>query len=421
MAPGRPDVESIDLLIDGDIISALGADAHPPDADIIDVSDRIIIPGLINAHLHTWQTALRGIGADWTLLEYLSKTHALLAPRYEPDDIYIGTLFGAISQIGGGTTTIGDWSHNNRTPEHATASLTALHDAKVRAAFLHGPAGYSAEVPHPISETDRLIAATESPLVTVGMAIAGPQISTAEIAVADLRAAAERGVVTSMHYSGGQPSPAWATVRDAGLLGELTNVVHGTGLSDEWIDTLAAAGVTFTTTPENELGHGHGAPIIAKLLARQSAPSLGTDTETAVPGDLLTAARVALAHVRGTHHESARNETGWPSPSTTATAKDALSWATIEGARALGFADRVGRLEPGMQADLVVIDARQLNLWPAHDPIAAALHADRSNIEAVMVAGTWRKRDHQLIDVDLDSLRTKLLASAERLKRRSEQ
>jgi cytosine/adenosine deaminase-related metal-dependent hydrolase len=99
------------------------------------------------------------------------------------------------------------------------------------------------------------------------------------------------------------------------------------------------------------------------------------------------------------------------------TSKQALSWATVEGARALGLADTIGRLEPGMQADLVVIDARALNLWPAHDPIAAALHASLANIEAVMVAGRWRKRDHSLIDASLDEVKSKLLESGERLVR----
>lgn len=100
---------------------------------------------------------------------------------------------------------------------------------------------------------------------------------------------------------------------------------------------------------------------------------------------------------------------------TSVSSKQALSWATVEGARALGLDDRVGRLEHGMQADLVVIDARALNLWPVHDPIAAALHAGLANVEAVMIAGRWRKRAHALIDVDLDQLRSRLLESGERI------
>jgi cytosine/adenosine deaminase-related metal-dependent hydrolase len=156
-------------------------------------------------------------------------------------------------------------------------------------------------------------------------------------------------------------------------------------------------------------------PITGRLLRLGAAPSLGTDTDTAVSGEILTAARIALAHQRGLDHEQHRQATGMMSATASVTNKQALSWATVEGARALGLADTVGRLEPGMQADLVVVDARRLNLWPAHDPIAAALHAGLANIEAVMIAGRWRKRDNSLIDVDVDEVESELLESGERL------
>jgi 5-methylthioadenosine/S-adenosylhomocysteine deaminase len=118
-----------------------------------------------------------------------------------------------------------------------------------------------------------------------------------------------------------------------------------------------------------------------------AAPSLGTDTETAVSGEVLTAARINLARQRGLAHDQEFQRTGLSAPTAALTSKQALSWATVHGARALGLADKVGHLAPGMQADLVVIDARALNLWPAHDPIAAALQASIANIESVMIAG----------------------------------
>ena len=68
-----------------------------------------------------------------------------------------------------------------------------------------------------------------------------------------------------------------------------------------------------------------------------------------------------------------------------------------------------------MQADLVVIDARGLNLWPAHEPVAAAFSASVANIEAVMIGGRWRKRNHCLIDADLEDVKSRLLESGERL------
>lgn len=417
MSPNRPDAERVDILVEDDRLAGVGEFPDPPDAETVDLSGRIIIPGLVNAHLHTWQSALRLAGADWTLPQYLHRVHGDIAPRYTPDDMYIGNLAGALNQINCGTTTLGDWCHNNISREHADAAVKALQHSGIRAVFLYGTPHRNPDAAQPLGDVDRLLdsRALARDLLTVGMAIRGPQYSTPDVAVADLRAADERSVIASMHQSGGQPAAAWEAVRAANLLGPRTNIVHGAGLTDEWLTTLADLGATFTTTPENELGQGHCAPITGRLLRLGRVPSLGTDTETAGSGEVLTAARVALAHQRGLDHERRRDEAGMMSMTTSVTSKQALSWATVEGARALGLDDRVGRLEEGMQADLVVIDARALNLWPARDPIAAALHAGLANIEAVMIAGRWRKRAHSLIDVDLDELRSRLLESGERM------
>ena len=419
MAPDRPDAEHVDILVDGDRILSVDESIEASGAEVVDFSGRILIPGLVNAHLHTWQTALRSVGADWTLMQYLTHLHGECVGHYTPADMHIGNLAGALNQINCGTTTLGDWCHNVLSPEHADAAVEGLVQAGIRAVFLHGTPYRAPEIAHPLAEIDRLLdgPVRAHALLTVGMALQGPQYSSAETAVADFRAGAERGLVVSMHQSGGEPSPGWEAVRAAQLFGPLTNIVHGSGLPDDWIKTLVEAGVTFTTTPENELGQGHGAPVTGSLLRLGAAPSLGTDIDTAVPGKLLTAARIALAHQRSVDHAQHRQTTGGYADAPSVTGKQALAWATVEGAKALGLAGQVGRIEVGMQADLVAVDARALNLWPAHDPVAAVLHADIANIEAVMVAGSWRKRDHALLASGLDEVKDQLRASGERLLR----
>ncbi|MFJ9012460.1 amidohydrolase family protein [Streptomyces canus] len=417
MAADRPDAEHVDILVDGDRIAEIGQDLDAPDTEPLDLTGRVILPGLVNAHLHTWQTGLRAVGADWTLMEYLTHLHGSAVQHYRPDDMYVSNLAGALNQINCGTTTLGDWCHNSLTPEHADAALEGLVHAGIRAVFLHGTPYRDPDLPHPLAEIDRLL---EGPvrgheLLTLGMAVQGPQYSSPDAAVADFRAAHERGLIVSLHQSGGDLAPGWEAVRDAGLFGPRTNVVHGSELPDGWVRTLVEAGVTFTSTPENELGQGHGAPVTGSLLRLGAAPSLGTDVETVVPGQILTAARIALAHQRGLDHARHRRSTGTHSNTPSVTAKQALAWATVEGAKALGLAGQVGRIEPGMQADLVAVDTRALNLWPAHDPIAAALHSDIANIEAVMVAGRWRKRDHALLNCDLGKVKDRLQESGERL------
>lgn len=415
MAPNRRDAEPIDILVDGDRIAEVGERLNPAGAEVVDLTNRIIIPGLINAHLHTWQTAMRFAGANWSLPEYLANAHGSVAHHYGPDDMRIGTLAGALNQIDAGVTTIGDWCHNCATPDHAEAAIDALKQSGIRAVFLHGTPHSLLDRPHDIREVDRLLdgSIATSELLSMGMAIKGPQLSKPAVAIADLRAAAERGIVASMHQSAGPPGPGWQAVADAGLWGPLVNIAHGTGLTDAWVRRLVDAGVTFTSTTENELGQGHCTDVARQLLRVGGAPSLGTDTEIVSPGEILTAARITLAQQRGLAHEQAHDHTGLGAEDILITVKQALSWATVEGARALGLADRVGCIAPGMQADLVVIDARALNLWPAHDPVATALFAHPGNIESVMIAGTWRKRDHALVATEIEEVKDKLYKSGE--------
>ncbi len=418
MALGRPDVERLDILIEDDRIIEIGPQIHRQDADSIDYSGRIIMPGLVNAHLHTWQGGLRCVGADWTLEDYLVHVHGGIAGHCTPDDMEIASRVCALNQINCGTTTIGDWCHNNPTPAHSDAGIEGLLKSGARAVFLHGTPYTAPDATYPLHEVDRLIKGPASvhPLLTVGMAVRGPQYSTPKVAMDDFRAAKERGIIISMHQSGGVPGEAWEAVHAAGLLGPQTNIVHGAGLPDTWIKRLVETGASFTCTPENELGQGHCIPVVGPLLQHGAAPSLGTDVDSVVSAEMLIAARMALAVQRGLDHDKHRQaHRGMFSPKPTVSSKQALEWVTVEGARALGLADRVGRIDIGMQADLVIIDARMLNLWPAHDPVAAALHASIANIEAVMVAGAWRKRDHALIYAGLDNAKDLLRESGARL------
>lgn len=417
MADNRPDAERLDILVVGGYITEMASNLDRPNVDTVDFTGRILMPGLVNAHLHTWQSALRCVGIDWTLLEYLAKAHGGLASHYSPEDMHIAALSSALNQINCGTTTLGDWCHNARTPAHADGGIQGLLEAGIRAVFLHGTSHKIREVAHPAQEIDRLLNGPISShgLLNLGMAIPGPQYSSPEIALADFRTARDRNLIVSMHQSGGQPGKAWEAVRDASLIGPRTNIVHGNDLPDDWVKTLVERGASFTSTPENELGQGHGFPITGKLLSLGAAPSLGTDIDTVVSGELLIAARIALAHQRGLDHQQQRLATGLFSPTPTITGKQALAWSTVQGARALGLADCVGRLEPGMQADIIAIDTRGLNLWPAHDPIAAALHASIANVEAVMISGQWRKRNYSLVGPDIDRVREKLQESGQRL------
>ena len=113
-----------DVLVEDGRIAAV-APKLDVDAETIDCAGHVVLPGLINAHMHTWQTALRSVAANWTLLEYFRHVHAGLATVFVPGDIHIATLAGALNQLDHGVTTLVDWAHNNPTPGHTDAGIAA--------------------------------------------------------------------------------------------------------------------------------------------------------------------------------------------------------------------------------------------------------------------------------------------------------
>lgn len=423
------DLVGADLLVEGDRIAAIGPDIAASDAEIVDGRGRIVIPGLINAHMHTWQTALRGFAANWTLPEYFRRMHAGLATLFRPEDIYIATLMGALNQINFGATTLVDWCHNNPTPAHTDAAVGALFDSGIRAAFFHGSAKpdpkpgqpHFSEVPHPRAEVERLLAgplADRNGLVTLGLAILGPHYSTLEVAQHDFRLTRELGLIASMHQGGGPAKTpgGWEKLIEGGLVGPKVNVVHGNDLSDELLRRLVDLGVSFSVTPENEMIQGHGFPITGRLLKLGARPSIGIDLESVLAGDLLSVARMALSAQRALDNVGARRAAGGIPDSTTIPVREALRWVTVEGARMLGREDRIGSLAPGKLADLVIIDAEAVNIAPVHDPVATVvMQTSLANIEAVMIGGVWKKRDGRLLFDGLEQRKRELTTSGERL------
>ena len=407
------DLPKGDILVTGDTLTDIAPTLHVDDAVVVDASGYIIIPGLINAHMHTWQTALRGVAANWTLLEYFQKMHAGLATVFEPQDLHIATLVGALNQINCGTTTLADWCHNNPTPQHNDAAVAGLLASGIRAAFFHGTAkpdpkpGQTPfwEVPHPRSEIERLLKAHQGqPLLSVHAAVLGPHYSTLDVALHDFAMAKDLGLIASMHQGGGpaRTPDGWEKLEAAGLLGEHINIVHGHALSDAQLKRFCALGMSFSVAAENEMTQGHGHPITGRLRALGKAPSLGVDLESVISGDMLTQARLALGMQRSLDNLAHREAHGSIPPTSTITTREALSWVTIEGARMLKQSHRIGSLAAGKQADLVMIRATDLNMQPVHDAVnTVVMQTSLANIDSVMVAGCWKKRRGQLLGVDL--------------------
>jgi cytosine/adenosine deaminase-related metal-dependent hydrolase len=416
-----------DIRVQGDRIEALAPSLPADGAEVVDGRGCIVIPGLINAHMHTWQTALRGVAGNWTLPEYFRKMHAGLATVFGPEDLHIATLVGALNQLNNGTTTLADWCHNNRTPAHNDAAVAALLESGIRAAFFHGTPKPDPrpgetpfwETPHPRAELERLrLAHQGQALLSVHAAVLGPHYSTLEVALHDFRMARELGVIASLHQGGGpaRTPDGWQVLEQEGLLGPHVNIVHGHALDDAQLTRFCELGMSFSAAAESEMSQGHGHPLTGRLRERGRAPSLGVDLESVMSGDMLTQARVALGIQRSLDNTAHRARHGGIPDTTTIPVLEALSWVTVEGARMLGQLDRIGTLTVGKQADLVLIRADMLNMQPVHDAVASVVfQASLANIDSVMVAGRWKKRHGALVGVDLAPALAALQASGQRI------
>ena len=423
------DLPQGDVLVDNGRIAAIAPMLAADNAEIIDARGMIVLPGLINAHVHTWQSALRGIAGDWTVGKYMQAMHGGLAGHFLPEDVQIANLMGALNALNSGTTTLVDWCHVNRTPDHTDAAIDGLAASGARALFLHGSPKPDAkpgerhysEIPMPRAEIERLRKgrfAGNDGLVTLGLAILGPSYSTREVTVSDVHLARDFGLIASMHVGGGivmQPD-GFQRLLDDGLIGGNFNIVHGNDMAHELIRALAGKGAQFTSTAEIELQMGYGDPLTGVLQACGSPMSIGTDVEPASRGDMFSAMRTTLQHERHRRTLEILSQTGSRPLDIPVTCRQALEWATINGARMAGLDSQVGSLTPGKQADIVLLRADDLSMFPVTDAIASAvMQGGVASVDTVLVAGRIVKRDGRLLYGALAEKKAALRQSGERI------
>ena len=406
------DVAGGDVLIDGDRIVAVGRNLDGGDAEIIDASGMIVMPGFVDSHRHIWEGVLRNIGTDIPLEgrnSYISHVLRKLAPTYRPEDAYAGNMVSAVGAIDAGITTLLDWSHIQASPAHTDATVQALQDSGLRAVFAYGfpwwgkweerqPSWFVRAASEYFSSKDQLL--------TLALAAPGPEFTDFEVARDHWKLARESGARLTAHVgvgSYGQDAKIEAFGR-AGLLGSDTTYIHCTTLNDTEIRMIVDTGGTVSLASPVEMMMGHGMPPIQKFLDLGLRPSLSIDVETNVPSDMFNQMRSVLALQR-----TLAVAEGKPPIS----ARDVLGYATIEGAKANGLESKVGTLTPGKQADIIMLRTDRMNVTPLNDPVTAVVAGmDTGNVDTVIINGRVMKRDGKLLHVDWPAVR--LLATESR-------
>ncbi|GAB3569388.1 amidohydrolase family protein [Amycolatopsis endophytica] len=403
MDPTLGDLARGDVLVEDDRIEALAPDLGPVDAEIIDASGCIVMPGLIDTHRHTWQAFLRGIAADWTLGQYMTGLHLGLSAFFTAEDTYAGNFAGAVEALDSGITTLLDWSHNVNTPEQSDAAVHALADSGIRAVFAHGGGADMYQVPSDVPH-DRDVRRVRGEhfsagdgLLTMAMALRGPQFATVDVTESDVALARELDLPITLHAGDGEwgRSGPIRRLAERGLLGPDTTYVHCNTLGDDELRLIADSGGTVSIAPDIEMQMGHGWPATGRLLAAGIRPGLSIDTCVSNGGHLWGTMRVALATQRALDN----SEPGASDrPEVSLGSRDVLSFATLDGARVLGLGHKVGSLTPGKQADILLVRADTVALAPLNNPVGQLVYAAHPGlVDTILVAGEVVKHHGVLI------------------------
>jgi 5-methylthioadenosine/S-adenosylhomocysteine deaminase len=408
MDSGVGDLPNADILVEDGTIVEVGPDLAAGDADQVDATGMIVIPGFVDTHRHTWQTPVRGVLPCCTLDAYFGDMLGKIGLNYRPEDVYIGNYAGSLEALNAGITTLLDWSHISNTPEHSDEAVHGLQDSGIRGVYAHGIPGdnswwaYS-DRPHPedIRRIRERYFSSDDQLLTLALAARAVGNVTPEVAKHDWELARELGIRITVHVGmrlTGIHVNHILGLHDAGVMGPDTTYIHCTDSTDEELDLIAATGGSASVAAYVELLMGHGRPPTGRLLQRGVRPSLSVDVVSSVPGEMFTQMRTALVHERILAFTDSPDDAFAP----TLSHRDVLEFATIDGARACGLDNKVGSIVPGKQADLVLIRTDMINVAPVVDPTATVVvFADTSNIDSVFVAGRAVKRDGRLVDVDL--------------------
>lgn len=404
--PPRP---KTDLLISNGRIEAIGPNLPTGEAEVIDLSGHILMPGFVDTHWHMWNTAARGL---WRSAKGgFMPTMAAIAPHFTPADVAIGVDLALAQAVNSGITTIHNWAHNVRSPAHAEAEIAAMVRSGVRGRFAYGYAQDAGkEQPMDLDHLSVIARRPPSNLVSIGICARGPDRSDASVWQAEWDAARRLDLPISTHMASDAKAAAGGGIaalaaRDG--LGLDVQLVHLTSASRTDMDRVAKAGSPVSISPWTELEVGYGVPPIPDMIAAGLLIGLSVDNMVlAGQADMFSVMRLSSDLARGLSRNQLLMED-----------MTALRWATTDGSRSLGLGKQVGALAPEMHADVIAVRADALNTTPAADLPSLLTHSARpDNVSLVLIDGVVHKRDGHLVRADLPAIQAQATASITRIR-----
>jgi cytosine/adenosine deaminase-related metal-dependent hydrolase len=402
-------VISGDLLLEGGRIEAVGRVKAPAGARVVDARDRIVLPGLIMAHVHLCQALMRGMADDLPLLDWLQKRIWPLEAAHDAASLRASAELGLAELLLAGTTTILDLG----TVHHHDAVFDACVRSGIRVVggktLMDGGSG----VPKRLRQSTARALSEAEALERRWSGHASGRVRYAYIPRFVLCASEQlfRGAVERagesgalLHTHASEHPDERAAVRGAlgaddvvllrrwGFSGPRASIAHGVQLSGAHMRRLAEDGTGVVHCPSANLKLGSGIARVTEMRAAGLVVGLGAD---GAPCNNNLDPWLEMRHAA-----LLASATAGPGA---LPAAEILSLATREGARLLGLADQLGSLEPGKRADLVVVNPWKAHAAPAPDPVSTLVYATQArDVEHVFVEGEDVVRHGELTKLDHD-------------------
>ncbi|MGH3649171.1 MAG: amidohydrolase family protein [Acidimicrobiia bacterium] len=383
-----PNFDKADVLISDGRVAEVGRGLRARDAEVVDATDTIVMPGFVDTHRHVWKSLFRNLGES-PGVDPAAEPAPEGGPKYQADDVYAATLIGLLGAAEAGITTVVDWADIAPVPSLIDAALQAHADSSLRTVFVYSVPRWAGRPEDEKAGLRRLVARFADrgeSLCTIAFGPGEPARSDLDRVARDWGLAREMGLRIHTHVGSDSPGGVISDLAGRGLLAEDVTLVHCLNLDATDLDAIASHGVSVSLTPSSEMAAGRGLPPVQELMDRGIRPGLGVDSGGIAPGDMFAQMRATNSVQHATHFElKLAGKGGLPNLLNT---REVLRYATVDGARAAGLGNLTGALEPGKQADIIVLRTDRPNIFPINDPIGAVVWGmDTSNIDWVFVAG----------------------------------
>ncbi len=420
MVDGEEPIDDARVVISGDRIKEVSVSHNnslPETNEIIYATDTIILPGLINTHCHSPMALFRGMADDLPLKSWLYKHIFPAEAKYiNPDTVYWASLLACVEMIASGTTTCIDGYF------FADEIVKALHKSGMRALVAQGVIDFPAPgVPDPQKNLDVASAFLErwmhfSDCIIPGIFCHSPLTCSEKTLLRVQEISTQFDLPLQTHLSETQEEVTEikqkTSVRPAFYLDELgllkSNLIaaHAIYLNEEEIDLLAEREVKIAHCPESNMKLGSGIAPVAQMLEKGITVGIGTDgcasnNNLDLFAEMDTTAKLAkVANLDPTIID----------------ARAVLAMATIGGAKVIGLENRIGTIEPGKKADIIIVDTHSPHMTPMYNPYSQLVYsATGGDVRDVIINGNIVYRDRRFTNIDSAEIMDKVTRLCRRI------